>query len=79
MELKGVKLFVKRGDKPFSDGVVGHAKLLSSKTTLDERLREFQLWFIVVSLLMEQSSFPPGAPLEGVYERSHAPHGAVYV
>jgi hypothetical protein len=41
LELKGVKLFVKRGDKNFSDGMIGHIKLLSNKTTLDERLGEF--------------------------------------
>jgi hypothetical protein len=40
LELKGVKLYIKRGDKPFADGVIGHIKLLSNKTTLDERLRE---------------------------------------
>ena len=41
LELKGVKLYVKRGEKPFSDGVTGHVKLLSNKATLDERLREY--------------------------------------
>ena len=39
-ELKGVKLFVKRGDKSFSDGMLGHVKLLSNRTTLNERIRE---------------------------------------
>ena len=34
-------MFVKRGDKPFSDGILGHIKLLSNRTTLDERIREF--------------------------------------
>jgi len=54
LELKGVKLFVKRGDKPFSDGVVGHAKLLSSKTTLDERLlfRREPLWKVSMNVRM---------------------------
>lgn len=54
MELKGVKLFVKRGDKPFSDGVVGHVKLLSSKTTLDERLlfRREPLWKVSMNVRM---------------------------
>lgn len=41
LELKGVKLYVKRGEKPFSDGVTGHVKLLSNKATLDERIREY--------------------------------------
>ena len=43
LELKGVKLFVKRGDKSFSDGIIGHVKLLSNRTTLDERICEFIL------------------------------------
>ena len=41
LELKSVKLFVKRGDKPFSDGMMGHVKLLSNRKTLDERICEF--------------------------------------
>ena len=32
---------MKRGDKPFSDGLIGHIKLLSNRTTLDERICEF--------------------------------------
>lgn len=39
-ELKGVKLYIKRGVHDFSDGMLGHVKLLANKTTLDERLRE---------------------------------------
>ena len=38
-DLKGVKLFVKRGNKPFASGMVGHLKLLSDKETSKERLR----------------------------------------
>lgn len=38
-ELKGVKLFIKRGNKPFASGMVGHLKLLSDRKTLKERLR----------------------------------------
>jgi len=30
---------VKRGNKPFAEGIVGHIKLLSHRTTLSERLR----------------------------------------
>jgi len=40
MELKGVKLFTKRGNKSFAEGVVGHLKLLSNRTTLEERIRK---------------------------------------
>jgi hypothetical protein len=39
-EVKGVKLFVKRGNKPFASGMVGHLKLLSDRNTKAERLRE---------------------------------------
>ncbi|KAG6889766.1 hypothetical protein C0995_014693 [Termitomyces sp. Mi166 len=45
-EIRGVKLFVKRGDKPFSDGMPGHLKLLSDRTTLDERLCEYSIVFL---------------------------------
>ncbi|KAJ7132179.1 hypothetical protein C8R44DRAFT_44260 [Mycena epipterygia] len=42
LDLKGVKLFVKRGDDNFSGGMVGHIKLLSHKKTLSKRLRAFR-------------------------------------
>lgn len=38
-EIKGVKLFVKRGNKPFASGMVGHLKLLVDRKTGKERLR----------------------------------------
>ena len=37
-ELKGVKLFVKRGGKDFSGGMLGHVKLLAHKESREERL-----------------------------------------
>jgi hypothetical protein len=37
-ELKGLKLFVKRGTKEFSTGMLGHIKLLCDKATEEERL-----------------------------------------
>jgi len=40
-ELKGVKMYMKRGSKDFTDGFMGHIKLLSSKTSEDQRLRTF--------------------------------------
>ena len=42
-ELKGLKLFVKRGEKGFTGGMPGHIKLLSKKNSQksEERLREF--------------------------------------
>jgi hypothetical protein len=39
LEQKGVKLYVKRGDRPFGDGMLGHVKLLSNRTTGEERIR----------------------------------------
>lgn len=32
-ELKGVKLFLKRGRKEFTDGMYGHIKILTQKST----------------------------------------------
>lgn len=40
-ELKGVKLFIKRGNKGFSGGMPGHIKLLSHSQRSEERLRKF--------------------------------------
>ncbi|KAG5724541.1 hypothetical protein E4T56_gene17432 [Termitomyces sp. T112] len=56
-EIKGVKLFVKRGDRPFSDGMPGHLKLLSDKTTLDERLlfRREPLWQVSLNIRLHPS------------------------
>ena len=40
MELKGAKLYVKRGEKSFGEGIPGHIKLLSHRTTSEERIRK---------------------------------------
>ena len=58
LELKGVKLYVKKGDKSFSDGMLGHIKLLSHRTTLDERICEFHL-FIFYGTPQTLVSLPP--------------------
>lgn len=52
LELKGVKLFVKRGDKSFSDGMLGHVKLLSNRTSLNERIlfRREPLWKVSMNI-----------------------------
>ena len=44
---------MKRGEKPFSDGMLGHVKLLSDRTTLDERIREsfFFVFFASLNIL----------------------------
>lgn len=39
-ELKGVKLFVKRGSRSFTGGMPGHVKLLSHSQRSEERLRK---------------------------------------
>lgn len=40
-ELKGVKLFVKRGSQGFSNGVLGQVKYLSNKKTSNQRVCEY--------------------------------------
>lgn len=64
MELKGVKLYVKREDKPFAEGMVGHCKLLKDRITLEERLlfRREPLWKISMNARVNPSlrcSFDP--------------------
>jgi len=51
-ELKGVKVFIKRGDRDFSDGILGHARLLSHKITGAERLlfRREHVWKVSMSV-----------------------------
>lgn len=51
MELKGLKLFVKRGSNAFSEGIFGHIKLLSNLETQEQRLREYQLVFRMLATL----------------------------
>lgn len=43
---------MKRGDKSFSEGMFGHIKLLSNRTTLDERICEFFSFFFCLVLLV---------------------------
>ena len=56
LELKSVKLFVKRGDKSFSDGMMGHIKVLSNRKTLDERICELKTFLFVLFIYF---GFPP--------------------
>jgi len=51
-ELKGLKLFVKRGDQNFSGGMIGHIKLLSDKNTQVQRLlfRREPLWQVMMNV-----------------------------
>ncbi|KAI0690976.1 hypothetical protein BC835DRAFT_1417457 [Cytidiella melzeri] len=56
-ELKGVKLFVKRGKKEFSTGMLGHVKLLCDKTSKEERLvfRREPVWKVSMSVRLRPS------------------------
>jgi len=51
-ELKGVKLFIKRGQKDFTDGIIGNLKLLSHKTKHERRLlfRRDPLWQVSMNV-----------------------------
>ena len=37
-EVKGAKVFIKRGASDFGNGILGHVKLLSHRETADQRL-----------------------------------------
>ena len=39
MELKGAKIFVKRGSHDFCEGILGNVKLLKRRDTGEERVR----------------------------------------
>jgi hypothetical protein len=78
-----VKLFVKRGNKPFSSGMVGHLKLLSDKSTSTERLCE---WFISLAFPFARSltcptrfSVPSGSFVAGVDEREGECDGSLLI
>ncbi|GBE89514.1 hypothetical protein SCP_1601760 [Sparassis crispa] len=51
-ELKGAKVYVKRGGREFSDGILGHAKILVHKETGEERIlfRREQVWKVTMSV-----------------------------
>lgn len=38
MEIKGAKVFIKRGDRDFCEGILGNVKLLKHKETGDQRI-----------------------------------------
>ncbi|KII86003.1 hypothetical protein PLICRDRAFT_304969 [Plicaturopsis crispa FD-325 SS-3] len=54
-ELKGVKLFVKRGKKDFTTGMVGTVKLLVHRDTREERLlfRREPLWKVSLNVRLQ--------------------------
>lgn len=39
-DIKGVRLYIKRGERDFTSGMLGHVKLLSNKTSENQRLRK---------------------------------------
>ncbi|KAH9926989.1 uncharacterized protein B0H18DRAFT_1118729 [Fomitopsis serialis] len=51
-EVKGAKIFIKRGESDFGDGIFGHVKLLSHRETADERLifRREPVWKVSMSV-----------------------------
>ncbi|KAH9832653.1 uncharacterized protein C8Q71DRAFT_777513 [Rhodofomes roseus] len=51
-EVKGAKVFIKRGESDFGDGIIGHVKLLSHKETADVRLvfRRAPVWKVSMSV-----------------------------
>ncbi|KAF9529018.1 hypothetical protein CPB83DRAFT_906497 [Crepidotus variabilis] len=58
MELKNVKLYIKRGNKNFGEGIPGHLKLLSHRTTLEERLlfRREPLWKVSMNVRVQSTA-----------------------
>jgi len=56
-ELKGVKLFVKRGAKGFTGGMPGHIKLLSHTQSPEERLlfRREPLWKVSMNVRVQHA------------------------
>ncbi|OBZ74084.1 hypothetical protein A0H81_06267 [Grifola frondosa] len=51
-ELKGAKLFIKRGEREFSDGILGHVKLLAHRESGAQRLlfRREPVWKVSMSV-----------------------------
>ncbi|KAF8957138.1 hypothetical protein BDZ97DRAFT_122029 [Flammula alnicola] len=68
LEQKGVKLFIKRGNKPFSEGIPGQIKLLSNRTTLEERIlfRREPLWKVSMNVRVQPTVRCTFVPEENV-------------
>ncbi|KIM39610.1 hypothetical protein M413DRAFT_447085 [Hebeloma cylindrosporum] len=68
LEQKGVKLYVKRGDRPFGDGMLGHVKLLSKRTTGEERIlfRRDPLWKVSMNVRVQPTVRCTYVPEENV-------------
>lgn len=57
-ELKGIKLFIKHGERDFSTGMLGHAKLLSHKVEGGKKRRIGIFHPLSNNLSKGGSSFP---------------------
>ncbi|PPQ79821.1 hypothetical protein CVT25_002975 [Psilocybe cyanescens] len=68
LEQRGVKLYTKRGNKAFSEGVVGHVKLLSNRSTLEERIlfRRDPLWKVSMNIRVKPAVRCTYVPEENV-------------
>ncbi|KAK0188382.1 hypothetical protein F5146DRAFT_1139899 [Armillaria mellea] len=51
-DIKGVRLYIKRGGRDFTSGMLGHVKLLSNKTSENQRLllRRDPLWQVTMNV-----------------------------
>ncbi|KAK0202339.1 hypothetical protein DFS33DRAFT_886513 [Desarmillaria ectypa] len=51
-DIKGVRLYIKRGERDFTSGMLGHVKLLSNKTSQSQRLllRRDPLWQVTMNV-----------------------------
>ncbi|PBL00020.1 hypothetical protein ARMGADRAFT_527398 [Armillaria gallica] len=51
-DIKGVRLYIKRGERDFTSGMLGHVKLLSNKTSENQRLllRRDPLWQVTMNV-----------------------------
>ncbi|KAK0452713.1 uncharacterized protein EV420DRAFT_679902 [Desarmillaria tabescens] len=51
-DIKGVRLYIKRGERDFTSGMLGHVKLLSNKTSQNQRLllRRDPLWQVTMNV-----------------------------
>lgn len=79
-ELRGARLFVKRGEHEFSTGMLGHLKLLAHKTESAERLgQSCRFPLPAIRRLISRRSLQARARLEGVYERRAPSHDPLFL
>ena len=76
-EIKGAKVFIKRGDRDFCEGILGNVKLLKHKETGDHRIREFCGACPDMQPLTRCCSFPSGTGVESYDECPSSADGPV--